>query len=63
MTNLEGIVPFAEGGNKKCFIHPNKPDRCLKVVHPGLLQIITNKRPWFGTPKYDSFKNTVRIML
>ena len=40
MINLEGITPFAEGGNRKCFVHPDNPNRCLKVVHAGLLEKI-----------------------
>ena len=47
MIDLDGLTPFAEGGNRKCFIHPDKPDRCLKVIHPGLLQKIRNNKPWY----------------
>ena len=38
MINLDDITPFAEGGNRMCFVHPDNPSRCLKVVHPGLLE-------------------------
>ena len=47
MIELDGITPFAEGGNRKCFVHPEKPDRCLKVVHSGLLEKITKNQPWY----------------
>ena len=47
MIELNGITPFAEGGNRKCFVHPEKPDRCLKVVHSGLIEKITKNQPWY----------------
>ena len=51
MIVLSNSTPFAEGGNRKCYVHPNNPDRCLKVVHPGLLEkIIKNK----GILKYGN---------
>ena len=45
MINLEGITPFAKGGNRKCFVHPDNPNRCLKVVHAGLLEKIKKNKP------------------
>ena len=45
MIDLDGLTPFAEGGNRKCFIHPDNPNRCLKVVHPGLLEKIRSVKP------------------
>jgi len=36
MINLEGITQFAEGRNRKCFVHPDNSNRCLKVIHAGL---------------------------
>ncbi len=47
MIDLEGISPFAKGGNRLCFVHPNNPDRCLKVVHPGLLNEIKKNKSWY----------------
>ena len=47
MIKLSSSKPFAEGGNRKCFIHPDKPDRCLKVIHPGLLEEIIKTKPWY----------------
>ena len=47
MINLEGITPFAKGGNRLCFVHPNNPNRCLKVVHPGLLNEIKKNKSWY----------------
>ena len=47
MINLEGITPFAKGGNRLCFVHPNNPNRCLKLVHPGLLDEIKKNKSWY----------------
>ena len=54
MIELDGITPFAEGGNRKCFVHPEKPDRCLKVVHPGLLEKIKKNQPWYKKLRPES---------
>ena len=40
MINLDNIKPFAKGGNRICFIHPQNPNRCLKVIQTGLLEKI-----------------------
>ena len=61
MIDLDGLTPFAEGGNRKCFIHPDKPDRCLKVIHPGLLQKIRNNKPWYKRFRsLESFDDNLR---
>lgn len=31
---LKNREPFASGGNRLCFRHPEHPDRCLKVLRP-----------------------------
>ena len=54
MIELNGITPFAAGGNRKCFVHPEKPDRCLKVVHPGLLEKIKKNQPWYKKLRPES---------
>ena len=32
MINLDDITPFAEGGNRMCFVHPNNPKTLLLVT-------------------------------
>ena len=32
MINLDGVQPFAEGGNRRCYVHPENSYRCLKVT-------------------------------
>lgn len=34
MIVLKDKEPFASGGNRLCFRHPEYPDRCLKVIRP-----------------------------
>ena len=61
MIDLDGLTPFAEGGNRKCFIHPDNPDRCLKVIHSGLLQKIRNNKPWYKRFRsLESFDDNLR---
>lgn len=31
---LAGLAPFARGGNRLCFVHPEHQDRCIKVRRP-----------------------------
>ena len=47
MIDLDDIKPFANGGNRMCFVHPDNPGRCLKVVHPGLPSKIKNNKSWY----------------
>ena len=61
MIDLSGLTPFAEGGNRKCFIHPAQSDRCLKVIHPGLLKKIIKNKPWYKKLRSkDSFDDNLR---
>ena len=47
MINLDGIQSFAEGGNRKCFINPTNPKRCLKVLHENLLENLKKNSVWY----------------
>jgi len=61
MINLEGMIPFAKGGNRLCFVHPNNPDRCLKVIHPGLLKKIKENKSWYKRFRsLESFDDNLR---
>ena len=61
MINLEGVAPFAEGGNRMCFVHPNNPNRCLKVIHPGSLEKIKKNRSWYKKFRsLESFNDNLR---
>ena len=47
MINLDGIQSFAEGGNRKCYINPRNPKRCLKVLHENLLENLKKNSVWY----------------
>ena len=47
MINLDGIQSFAEGGNRKCYINPTNPKRCLKVLHENLLEDLKKNSVWY----------------
>lgn len=34
VLTLSSSTPFAQGGNRLCFVHPHDPDRCIKVQRP-----------------------------
>ena len=61
MINLSDATPFAEGGNRKCYVHPNNKDRCLKVVHFGILEKIKKSKPWYKKIRpLESFDDNLR---
>ena len=61
MIDLNGVTPFAEGGNRRCFVHPNNPNRCLKVIHSGLLQTIMKNKPLYKKLRSaESFDDNLR---
>ena len=61
MINLNGITPFAEGGNRMCYVHPDNPNRCLKVIHPGLLEKIKENKSWYKRFRsLESFDDNLR---
>lgn len=46
---LSDLKPFARGGNRLCFVHPEQPDRCVKVRRPDFtLEDLRRKK---GFPK------------
>jgi hypothetical protein len=47
MINLDGIQSFAKGGNRKCYINPTNPKRCLKVLHENLLENLKKNSVWY----------------
>ena len=55
MINLNEEASFAEGGNRKCYISPQDPDRCLKVLHKGLQEDLKKRVPWYKKFKSDNY--------
>lgn len=41
---LEGIAPFAEGQNRLCFIHPDNPHLCIKIVKKDSIARLRSRR-------------------
>ena len=47
MINLNGVSSFAKGGNRRCYISPINPKRCLKVLHENLLDNLKENSAWY----------------
>lgn len=47
--NLTAYKPFAQGGNRLCFVHPDYFDRCIKVRRPDFT--LEDRRRKKGFPK------------
>ena len=46
---LQSLTPFARGGNRLCFVHPQDPNRCVKVRRPDFS--LEDRRRKKGFPK------------
>ena len=47
MINLEGVRPFAEGGNRVCYIHPDNKKLCLKISKQEVVKKMRSNAPWY----------------
>jgi len=47
MINLEEVKPFAEGGNRVCYIHPDNKSLCLKISKPEVVKKMRSNAPWY----------------
>ena len=47
MINLEGVRPFAEGGNRVCYVHPNNKNLCLKISKLEVVKKMRSNAPWY----------------
>lgn len=47
MINLDGVSSFAKGGNRRCYVSPINPKRCLKVLHENLLDKLKENSAWY----------------
>ena len=44
-----------------CFVHPDNPNRCLKITRPGILSKIKKNKPWYKQLRSDeSFDDNLR---
>ena len=61
MINLNNIEHFAQGGNRRCFIHPLKKDRCLKVSFKGQSEKVKKNAAWYKKLRSaESFDDNLR---
>ncbi len=49
MLLLKDLKPFAQGGNRLCFVHPENPELCIKVRRPDFT--LADRRRKKGFPK------------
>lgn len=47
--HLSKLKPFAQGGNRLCFVHPDNPRQCIKVRRPDFT--LEDRRRKKGFPK------------
>ena len=47
MINLQGVRPFAEGGNRICYVHPDDKNLCLKITKPEVVKKMHSNAPWY----------------
>jgi hypothetical protein len=64
MIDLTGQKPFAQGSNRWCFVHPDIPDRCLKVVQPDNILARYRRQSawkrWLGKSRLDDNRQEQR---
>lgn len=54
MIDLSNSRPFASGGNRHCYRHPQFADRCVKVMRPGRVAELRQRAPWYKGLADDS---------
>jgi hypothetical protein len=47
LLQLSPHSPFSKGGNRLCFVHPEKPNRCLKILIPSSLPAARRRKKRF----------------
>tara|TARA_B100000989_G_scaffold297889_1_gene285128 strand:- start:466 stop:1101 length:636 start_codon:yes stop_codon:yes gene_type:complete len=47
MINIEEVKPFAEGGNRVCYIHPDNKSLCLKISKSEVVKKMRSNAPWY----------------
>ena len=47
MISLEEVKPFAEGGNRVCYIHPDNKNLCLKISKSEVIKKMRSNAPWY----------------
>lgn len=52
---LKNVKPFAEGGNRLCFVYPDDKTRCIKIVKPDSIKNLRAKRSFLKNLRPDSY--------
>ena len=61
MISLEEVKPFAEGGNRVCYIHPDNKNLCLKISKSEVVKKIRSNTPWYKKLRLEkSFDDNYR---
>ena len=47
MISLEEVTPFAEGGNRVCYVHPENKNLCLKISKLEVVKKMRSNAPWY----------------
>ncbi|MCO1333364.1 PhoP regulatory network YrbL family protein [Microbulbifer sp. OS29] len=55
MIDLSQSEPFASGGNRFCYRHPEQPEICVKVMRPGRTAELLGRAPWYKTWRGQSY--------
>ncbi|AMX03523.1 YrbL family protein [Microbulbifer thermotolerans] len=55
MIDLSDSTPFASGGNRLCFRHPQDPALCVKVMRPGRCAELVARAPWYKRWRGESY--------
>ncbi|WP_237057203.1 YrbL family protein [Microbulbifer sediminum] len=57
MIDLGELKPFASGGNRHCYRHPQDPEKCVKVMRTGRIEELHARAPWYkrlaGNDRFD----------
>lgn len=54
MIDLSRQKPFASGGNRLCYRHPERPDLCVKIMRTGRIDELRGRAPWYKSLVSDS---------
>ena len=74
MLNLEGAYLIGKGYHRACYVHPNEPGQCIKVVYNGngaeqvrekaYYKHLQNRAvSWNQLPKYFGEESVMQVLL
>jgi len=61
MIDLSNSSPFSEGGNRKCFLHPDHKDKCIKIIKEDVFKEKLKSLPWYKKfRRHSTFNDNFR---